>query len=141
MNQSSSDSLLRFRSESPILEKATYLISNSLGAMPRAAARALADYAETWATRGVRAWADSWWDMSATVGDTIAPLIGAAAGTVSMLPNARDIVVDYRPGVGIRLSPHFYTDDAELDLAFSAIDEIRATGAWRRWIEQPSLAT
>jgi kynureninase len=32
------DPLLRFRSEFPILEKTTYLISNSLGAMPRAAA-------------------------------------------------------------------------------------------------------
>ena len=55
--------------------------------------------------------------------------------------NARDIVVDYRPGVGIRLAPHFYTKDEELDLAFSAIDEIRKTGAWRRWLENPSLVT
>ncbi|HEV2064964.1 MAG TPA: aminotransferase class V-fold PLP-dependent enzyme [Thermoanaerobaculia bacterium] len=87
MSPAPSDPLLRFRSEFPILERSTYLISNSLGAMPRSAASALAEYAETWATRGVRAWADSWWDMSATVGDTIAPLIGAAPGTVSMLPN------------------------------------------------------
>ncbi len=81
------DPLLRFRPEFPILEKTTYLISNSLGAMPRAAARALSEYAETWATRGVRAWADSWWDMSVAVGDEIAPLIGAPPGTISMLPN------------------------------------------------------
>lgn len=87
MKRSAEDPLLRLRPEFPILEETTYLISNSLGAMPRAAARALTEYAETWATRGVRAWADSWWDMSATVGDTIAPLIGAAPGTVSMLPN------------------------------------------------------
>jgi kynureninase len=83
----SPDPLLRFRPEFPILEKTTYLISNSLGAMPRAAANALAEYAETWATRGVRAWADSWWDMSVAVGDGIAPLIGAPPGSVSMLPN------------------------------------------------------
>jgi kynureninase len=81
------DPLLRFRAEFPILEKATYLISNSLGAMPRATAGRLQEYAETWATRGVRAWADSWWDMSVTVGDGIAPLIAAPPGTVSMLPN------------------------------------------------------
>jgi kynureninase len=81
------DPLLRFRPEFPILENTTYLISNSLGAMPRAAATALAEYAQTWATRGVRAWADSWWEMSVTVGDGIAPLLGAAEGTVSMLPN------------------------------------------------------
>jgi kynureninase len=82
-----SDPLLRFRPEFPILEKTTYLISNSLGAMPRAAADALAEYAQTWATRGVRAWAEGWWEMSAAVGDEIAPLIGASAGSVTMLPN------------------------------------------------------
>jgi kynureninase len=87
LNQSVPDPLLRFRPEFPILEKTTYLISNSLGAMPRAAANALADYAQTWVTRGVRAWADCWWDMSVAVGDGIAPLLGAAAGSVSMLPN------------------------------------------------------
>ncbi|HEY3170686.1 MAG TPA: aminotransferase class V-fold PLP-dependent enzyme, partial [Thermoanaerobaculia bacterium] len=81
------DPLLRFRPEFPILEKTTYLISNSLGAMPRGAATALSEYAETWATRGVRAWAEGWWDMSVTVGDEIAPLVGAGAGTVAMLPN------------------------------------------------------
>jgi kynureninase len=80
------DPLLRFRPEFPILENTTYLISNSLGAMPRAAARALAEYAEVWATRGVRAWADSWWDMSVAVGGEIAPLLGAPPGSVSMLP-------------------------------------------------------
>ena len=81
------DDLLRFRPEFPILERSTYLISNSLGAMPRAAASALAEYADTWATRGVRAWADSWWDLSITVGDEIAPLLGAPPGSVSMLPD------------------------------------------------------
>jgi kynureninase len=81
------DELLRLRPEFPILEKTTYLISNSLGAMPRAAAAALAEYVETWATRGVRAWAEGWWEMSAAVGDEIAPLIGASAGSVTMLPN------------------------------------------------------
>ncbi len=87
------DPLLRFRPEFPILERSTYLISNSLGAMPRCEL------------------------------------------------NARDVVVDYRSGVGIRLSPHFYTEDAELDRAFAAIDEIRGNGAWRRWREHTTLVT
>lgn len=39
------DPLLGFRSEFPILDTTTYLISNSLGAMPQAAAGALAEYA------------------------------------------------------------------------------------------------
>ena len=82
-----SDSLVRFRSEFPILQTSTYLISSSLGAMPRAAARALVEYAETWATRGLRAWGESWWDLSVTVGDEIAPLLGAAPRSVTMLPS------------------------------------------------------
>jgi kynureninase len=55
--------------------------------------------------------------------------------------NARDVVVDYRPGVGIRLAPHFYTEDAELDRCFAAIDEIRESGTWRRWQNQPATVT
>jgi kynureninase len=55
--------------------------------------------------------------------------------------NARDIVVDSRRGVGIRMSPHFCTTDAEPDKAFEAIDEIRASGAWRRRSGQPALVT
>lgn len=54
------DSLLRVRVEFPIFEKTTYLISNSLGAMPRAVRDALNGYAETWATRGARAWEEKW---------------------------------------------------------------------------------
>ena len=97
------DPLLRFRLEFPILEKTTYLISNSLGAMPRSAAAALAEYVEAWATRGVRAWADSWWEMSVSVGDVVAPLLGSPPGTVSMLPNVTVAsavllsALDYRP--------------------------------------------
>ena len=81
------DSLLRFREEFPILHNTTYLVSNSLGAMPRAVPGRLNDYAEQWATRGVRAWAQGWWEMPIKVGDEIAPLIGADAGEVAMVPN------------------------------------------------------
>jgi kynureninase len=60
---------------------------------------------------------------------------------VSRELNARDVVVDFRPGAGIRMSPHFYTADEELDRAFTAIDEIRASGAWERWIDRPIVVT
>jgi kynureninase len=60
---------------------------------------------------------------------------------VSRELNARDVVVDYRPGAGIRMSPHFYTTDEELDRAFSEIDNIRASGEWRRWTNQPAIVT
>ncbi len=81
------DPLLRFRERFPILRSTKYLVSHSLGAMPEAARDALAEYADVWATRGVRAWEEAWWTMSADVGDLIAPIIGAAAGSVVMLPN------------------------------------------------------
>jgi kynureninase len=81
------DPLLEFRAEFPILERSTYLVSNSLGAMPRAVADRLAEYAEQWASLGVRAWAKGWWEMPVRVGDEIAPLIGANPGEIAMLPN------------------------------------------------------
>jgi kynureninase len=64
--------------------------------MPRATAARLAEYAETWATRGVRAWgerpdpgdhAGGWWQLPLVVGDLVAPIIGAPPGTVTMQPN------------------------------------------------------
>lgn len=82
-----SDPLLEFRQEFPILDRTTYLVSNSLGAMPRAVAGRLAEYANTWAELGVRAWTKGWWEMPLKVGDAIAPIIGAGAGEVVMIPN------------------------------------------------------
>jgi kynureninase len=81
------DPLLALRAEFPILDRTTYLVSNSLGAMPRAVPDRLAEYAEQWATLGVRAWAKGWWEMPVSVGDEIAPLIGAKPGEIAMLPN------------------------------------------------------
>ncbi|MBC7911675.1 MAG: kynureninase, partial [Pyrinomonadaceae bacterium] len=65
------DKLLKWRDEFPILDKCVYLISHSLGAMPRRTFDRLQDYAEMWATRGVRAWAEGWWDMPVTLGDEV----------------------------------------------------------------------
>jgi len=81
------DPLLQYRERFPILSRTKYLVSHSLGAMPAATRDALVEYADLWASRGVRAWGDRWWMMSIEVGDIIAPLIGAPAGSVVMLPN------------------------------------------------------
>jgi kynureninase len=81
------DELARWREEFPILARTVYMISNSLGAMPRAAARSLADYAETWATRGVWAWEERWWELAGELGARIEAIIGAPAGSVSMHEN------------------------------------------------------
>jgi len=81
------DNLLKYRSEFPILDKAVYLISHSLGAMPRATYDRLHEYADIWASRGVRAWAEGWWDMPVTIGNEVARIIGADQNSVVMHQN------------------------------------------------------
>jgi kynureninase len=82
-----SDSLLRYRVEFPILERTNYMISNSLGAMPRGVYDALHAYADTWATRGVRAWEESWWTLAAEVGNELGALMNAPKDSVSVHQN------------------------------------------------------
>lgn len=82
------DSLTAWRSEFPILETCTYLVSHSLGAMPARTERHLATFAREWSTRGVRAWHEGWWEVGRVTGDLLAPTIGAAPGTISMHQNA-----------------------------------------------------
>lgn len=81
------DPLLAYRSEFSILSHTNYLISNSLGAVPRSVEASLRSYYETWAVRGVRAWEEAWWAMVAELGDLVAPLIGAGAGEIVFQPN------------------------------------------------------
>jgi kynureninase len=81
------DDLLKWRGEFPVLERTTYLINNSLGAMARGVYDSLRAYADSWAERGVRAWEEGWWEMAVGVGDKIAPLIGAEPGGISLHQN------------------------------------------------------
>lgn len=81
------DELLKWRKEFPILDKTVYLISHSLGAMPRGVYDSLQAYADLWASRGIRAWAEGWWEKPATLGDEAARIIGADQGTVVMHQN------------------------------------------------------
>ena len=81
------DSLLHWRPEFPILETCTYLVSHSLGAMPRRTAAYLQEYADTWTRRGVRAWHEGWWEMGRATGDLLAPVLGVRPGTISMHQN------------------------------------------------------
>jgi kynureninase len=81
------DELLAYRKEFPILERTTYMISHSLGAMPRKVYDRLREYADMWATRGIQAWAEGWWEMPVTTGDKLARIIGADPGSVVMHQN------------------------------------------------------
>ncbi|GAC1415362.1 MAG: aminotransferase class V-fold PLP-dependent enzyme [Acidobacteriaceae bacterium] len=84
---SNRDPLLSWRKEFPILEHTTYMISHSLGPMPRRAETALKEFTDTWASRGIRAWEEGWWEMPLTCGDLIGSIIGAPAGRVAMHQN------------------------------------------------------
>ena len=77
----------RWRREFPILDTCTYLVSHSLGAMPRKASEYLQAFADTWSSRGVRAWHEGWWEIGRETGNLLAPVLGVAPNTVSMHQN------------------------------------------------------
>jgi kynureninase len=81
------DPLLAWRAEFPILAHTTYMISHSLGAMPARTAQRVQEFADTWATRGIRAWEEGWWDMPVSVGNLVGRIIGAGEGEVVMQQN------------------------------------------------------
>lgn len=76
------------RSEFLILKDCTYLISNSLGAVPRKAQEALGRYYKLWSEQGVGAWESEWWDLSRQVGDQVAAIIGAGMDEVTIMTSA-----------------------------------------------------
>lgn len=81
------DHLLAWRGEFPILERTVYMISNSLGPMPRSVFTSLNSFATTWATRGVRAWHEGWWEMPVTTGNLLCDVLHAPHGSISMHQN------------------------------------------------------
>jgi kynureninase len=82
-----STDLTSYRDRFPILEHTTYLINHSLGAMPAAAEERVAEYARMWRERGIRSWAEGWWQMPITVGDQVGRIVGAPPGSTVMHQN------------------------------------------------------
>jgi kynureninase len=76
-----------YRDRFPILETCAYLINHSLAAMPAAAEDNLREYARMWAERGIRSWAEGWWEMPVTVGDRLGRILGAPPGSIVMHQN------------------------------------------------------
>jgi kynureninase len=94
-----------YRGRFPILSTCTYLINHSLAAMPAAAEDNLREYARTWRERGIRAWAEGWWEMPVTVGDQLGRILGAPPGSIVMHQNvtiAEAIVLSCFPSPGER---------------------------------------
>jgi kynureninase len=76
-----------YRDRFPILGTCTYLINHSLAAMPAAAEDNLREYARMWRERGIRSWAEGWWEMPVTVGDQLGRILGAPPGSIVMHQN------------------------------------------------------
>jgi kynureninase len=123
------DERLAFRDRFPILARTNYLISNSLGAMPAAAEESLRAYAEAWATRGVRAWEETWWDLVVGLGDLVAPLIGAGAGEVSFQPNVTLAHAVLFSAFDFQSRPRVVTDAMHFPSILYLLDQQRARGA------------
>jgi kynureninase len=97
-----SDDLSRWRAEFPALEKSIYMVSHSLGAMPRRAYDYLREYADLWVNRGINAW-ESWLPEVDRAADRVGRIIGAPPGTIVMLTNVSQVqavvasCLDYTP--------------------------------------------
>ncbi len=77
----------RWRGRFPILSSTNYLVTHSLGAMPRGVVDKLRAYTDQWATRGVRAWGEGWWAAPIEVGKLVGRILNAPEGTVAMHTN------------------------------------------------------
>jgi len=78
--------LARYREDYPILASSTYMNSNSMGAMPRQAAQALATYAADWAREVVEVW-PHWFEVLQATADSAARFLGAPAGQTVLNQN------------------------------------------------------
>ncbi len=66
-------------------------------------------------------------DAATRGGTVVLDVPGSDAACAALL--ASDVLLDFRPGVGLRLAPHFYTRDDEVDLVMARVrDEVRRAG-------------
>ena len=83
------DDLLARRVDYPILDRSTYLINNSLGAMHRGTRERLAEFANLWDSVGVVAW-DTWFPEMRRVADLVGTALGAPPGTTVLRQSVAD---------------------------------------------------
>src|SRR6266545_4283900 len=128
--------LSAYRERFPILRDTTYLISHSLGAMPAAAEERMLEFARTWRERGIRAWAEGWWEMPVTVGDQIARIIGAPPGSTVMHQNVAvvEAIVRRAHEAGAHVVLDAYQSTGIVPLDVTALNVDFAVGGSVKWL-------
>lgn len=83
--------LLALRSEFPTLETSVHLISHSLGAMPRRARELSTRFLDAWERESIGSWDAHWLPMIKSFGDTVADVVGAKKGTITVSQNVSTV--------------------------------------------------
>ena len=73
-------------------------------------------------------------------GGTVAFDVPHALGVARALL-ANNVIVDYRPQAGIRIAPHFYTSDEEVERAVRMIGDILRDGTWEQYEHERGTVT
>ncbi|MBF8186575.1 kynureninase [Nonomuraea sp. K274] len=100
------DPLREFKDEFVLPEGVVYLVGNSLGALPRRTAeRVRRAVADEWGKELVGGWnTEGWYEQPLTLGDRLAPLIGAGPGQV-VVGNTTSIAIYQAVAAALRLRP------------------------------------
>ena len=85
--------LLSWRATFPILASKTYLINNSLGAMPESVNDSLREYTDLWASEGVVAW-DTWLPEVARTAAILEDIVKAPRGSMTMCQNVTNALAE-----------------------------------------------
>ena len=91
-----------YRDEFPALASSVYMVSHSLGAMPKRTYDHLRAYADLWVNKGINAWED-WLPEVDRAAERIGRIINAPAGSMVMATNVSQIqatiasCLDYTP--------------------------------------------
>ena len=78
-----------------------------------------------------RGWTVTAPNDSARRGGTVAIDVPHADAIAAEL-NTRNFLVDYRPKAGVRISPHFYNTDVEIDEVIAEIESIISERAYEK---------
>ena len=86
-----------------------YLDGNSLGRLPLAARQVVTDVVvDQWGDRLIRSWNEGWWDLQLTLGDLLAPIVGARPGEV-IISDSTSVNLFKLAAAAVTAAPHRHT--------------------------------